>query len=77
MATRKLYPTRYYKGLSKKNKTLRAKEIKKFGSMSWKNPKAYVGFKTDKGIKTKASSYTQRWNKMFLKRSILKKLIYK
>ena len=62
-----LTPKRYYKGLSKKNKTLRAKEIKKFGSMSWKNPKAYVGFTTDKGVKTKSSSYTQSWNKMFPK----------
>lgn len=58
-------PTKYYKGLSKRNKTLRKKEIKKFGSMSWKNPKAYVGFKSDKGAKTKKSSYTQQWNKLF------------
>lgn len=60
MSTRK-----YYKGLSKKKQTLRAKEIKKFGSLHWKDPKAYVGFKTDKGVKTKKSSYTQSWNKLF------------
>jgi len=65
MATRKLRPSKYYKGLSKKVKTLRAKEIKKFGSLSWKDPKAYVGFKTDKGVSTKKSSYTQSWNKLF------------
>ena len=60
-------PKKYYKGLSKKNKTRRAKEIKKFGSLSWKNSKAYVGFKTDKGVKTKSSSYTEKWNKLFPK----------
>jgi len=58
-------PTKYFKGLSKKNKTLRKKEIKKFGSMSWKNAKAYVGFKSDKNAKTKKSSYTDKWNKLF------------
>jgi hypothetical protein len=59
------WPKRYYRGLSKKKQSLRKKEIKKFGSMSWKNPKAYVGFKTDKGVKTKSSSYTKSWNKLF------------
>ena len=58
-------PKKYYKGLSKKKQTLRSKEIKKFGSLGWKNPKAYVGFKTDKGVQTKKSSYTQSWNKLF------------
>jgi hypothetical protein len=62
-----LTPKKYYKGLSKKKKNLRRKEIKKYGSMSWKNKKAYVGFKTDKGVKTKKSSYTQKWNKLFPK----------
>ena len=57
-------PKKYFKGLSKRKKTLRAKEIKKFGSMSWKNKKAYVGFKTDKGVKSKSSSYTEKWNKL-------------
>ena len=59
------WPKKYYKGLSKKNKTLRKKEIKKFGSLSWKNSKAYVGFRSDKGVKTKSSSYTDQWNKLF------------
>ena len=44
-------------------KTRRKKEIKKFGSLSWKNAKAYVGFKTDENIKTKSSKYTLRWYK--------------
>lgn len=60
-----LWPRRYYKGLSWATKKKRQQEIKKFGSMSWKNPKAYVGFKTDKGVKTKTSSYVEQWKAKF------------
>ena len=60
-----LWPRRYYKGLSWATKRKRQQEIKKFGSMSWKNPKAYVGFKTDKGVKTKTSSYVEQWRAKF------------
>ena len=63
--TRKLWPPKYYKGLSKTKKAQRAKEIKKFGSLSWRDPKAYVGFKTNIGVKTRKSSYTEQWNKRF------------
>uniref|UniRef100_A0A6C0D865 DUF5824 domain-containing protein n=1 Tax=viral metagenome TaxID=1070528 RepID=A0A6C0D865_9ZZZZ len=64
--TRKIYyPRKYYSGLSKKKKQERLKEIQKYGSKSWKDPKAYVGFKTDKNIKTRKSSYTLIWNKRF------------
>ena len=64
--TRKIYyPKRYYQGLSSKKKTQRKREIAKYGSISWKDPKAYVGFKTDKGVKTKTSQYTAAWNRMF------------
>lgn len=65
MQTRKYHPTKYYKGLTLKNKTKRKSEINKYGSMFWKNPKAYVGFKTDKGITTKQSNYTAAWKKRF------------
>jgi hypothetical protein len=58
-------PKRYYSGLTKKNKILRRKEIKKFGSLSSKNPKAYRGFKTDKGVHTKQSGYTATWKSKF------------
>jgi len=58
------WPRRYYAGLSNKKKTRRLKEIKKFGSMPWKSRKAYVGFKTDKSIKTRKSSYTKQLNKL-------------
>ena len=33
--------------------------------MSFKNPKAYIGFSTDKGIKTRRSGYTSKFKKLF------------
>lgn len=60
-----MHPERYYRGLSARKKTQRRSEIKKFGSLSWKNPLAYLGFKTDRNIKTKKSSYTKRWLSKF------------
>ena len=65
MKTRKLYPTKYYRGLSNKKKTQRKKEIAKFGALNAKDPKAYVGFKTDRGFKTRKSGYTEQWNRLF------------
>ena len=66
MKTRKVYyPRKYYSGLSEKKKTQRRKEILKFGARSWKNPKAYLGFKTDRGVKTRKSSYTTAWKSKF------------
>jgi len=61
----KYHPKRYYQGLSAKKKTQRKKEIQKYGSMSWKNQKAYVGFKTNRGIRTKSSKYTTTWKSKF------------
>lgn len=64
--TRKVYyPDKYYKGLTVRNKTIRKQEIKKYGQMSWENPKAYTGFKTDIGVKTKRSRYTDTWKSIF------------
>lgn len=64
--TRKTYsPTKYYKGLSATKKIQRKREIAKYGSMSWKNPKAYVGFRTNVGIQPRTSSYTATWRKQF------------
>ena len=62
----KLLPHKYYKGLSRKQALERKKEIKKFSKMDVNDPKAYVGFKTDKYAKTKKkSSYTEQWNELF------------
>jgi hypothetical protein len=68
--TRKLkskpyYPLKYYRGLSRRKKTQRLREIVKFGKKDWKDPKAYVGFQTDKGVKTKQSGYTAQWKAKF------------
>lgn len=64
--TRKLYsPTKYYKGLSERAKVQRAKEIQKYGSMSWKDPRAYVGFRTNRTVRTKESPYTVSWKRKF------------
>lgn len=66
------YPKKYYSGLSRTNKTRRLKEIRRFGSMSWKNPKAYKGFQTDKGVITKSSRYTRAWKTRFPQATSLK-----
>lgn len=63
--TRKLWPKKYYKGLSKTRKLQRKKEIKHFTRYHWSDPRAYKGFQTDKGVKTKSSSYTEQWKKKF------------
>jgi hypothetical protein len=62
----KLWPLKYYRGLTKKQALARKAEIKKFGSLHWNDPKAYVGFKTDTYAKTKRkSSYTAQWDRLF------------
>lgn len=58
-------PPKYFKGLSKTRKQKREKEIEKYGAMGWKDPKAYVGFQTNKGVKTRKSSYTAEWDRRF------------
>ena len=58
-------PKRYYEGLSKTQKIKRKQEIKKFGKMDWKDPKAYVGFSTNRHVQTKPSSYVQTLKKKF------------
>jgi Family of unknown function (DUF5824) len=70
MATRKYHPTRYYAGLSKTQKAKRYKEIQHFGAMNWRSRKAYRGFQTDKGVKTKTSSYVQQLSRKFQRMGI-------
>jgi hypothetical protein len=60
-----LWPPKYYRGLSNKNKTLRRSEITKRSKLSWKSSSAYRPFKTDKGAKTQKSSYTQKFHKKY------------
>jgi hypothetical protein len=64
----KLWPHKYYSGLTRKQALERKAEIRKFGKLHWSNPKAYVGFKTDKYAATRKkrkSSYTAEWNRLF------------
>ena len=58
-----LWPPKYYRGLSKKNKTLRHSEISRRSKLSWKTARAYRPFKTDKGVKTRKSSYTEKFHR--------------
>jgi len=59
------WPYKYHAGLSKKKNKTRKAEAKKFGAKHWKDPAAYVGFKTDRGVKTRKSSYTASWDRRF------------
>ncbi len=64
--TRKLFlPKKYFGTLTRKKKEQRKQEIAKFGAHSWKDPRAYVGFKTNVGVKTKRSKYTGAWDRLF------------
>ena len=59
------WPPKYYRGLSKTRKQRRAAEIRRFGAMDWRDPAAYVGFKTDRGVRTRKSGYTDAWRRRF------------
>ena len=78
MTTRKkqkktLWPPKYYRGLTKKQAFERRREIERFGAMDWRDPRAYVGFKTDTYARTKRrSQYTVKWEKEFPQAKTLK-----
>ena len=59
------WPPKYYKGLTRKQKTRRAREIRRFGALPHTSPAAYRGFSTDRGVKTKESSYSSQWRRRF------------
>lgn len=61
----KFWPPKYYRGLGKTQKKKRAAEIRKFGALGWKDPAAYKGFATDRGVKTRKSGYTEAWTNRF------------
>ncbi len=67
-----LWPHKYYAGLTRKQAAERRKEILKFGAMDWKNPKAYVGFKTDAYGKRRTSGYTAEFRRQFPQAKSLK-----
>jgi hypothetical protein len=59
------WPLKYHRGLTKKQTTQRKRTATRRTKMSSKNPKAYVPFKTDKGIKTRRSSYTSKFHSKY------------
>jgi hypothetical protein len=59
------FPKKYFSSLSATATRRRKKEIKRFGSLHWRNPAAYKGFETDKGVKKRPSNYTRRWYAKF------------
>jgi len=61
------WPKRYHTGLTAKQNKQRKATATRRRSMSWKNPKAYKPFLTDKGVKTRRSKYVLEWKKKFPK----------
>lgn len=58
-------PKRYFGSLSQTKRRVRKQELTRRAKLSWKDPKAYRPFKTDKDVKTKSSKYTSNWKKRF------------
>lgn len=65
-------PHKYYRGLSASTQKKRQKELTRRARMHWKNPRAYRPFSTDKGVPTRTSSYTQKWQARFPRARSLK-----
>jgi hypothetical protein len=59
------FPAKYFKGLSTRKTKQRKGEITRRAKMSFESAKAYVPFKTDKGVKTRKSSYTDRFHRKY------------
>lgn len=59
------WPEKYYRGLTRKQNLQRKRSATRRTKMSWKDPKAYVPFKSDQGVKTRKSSYTERFHKKY------------
>jgi hypothetical protein len=63
-------PPKYFAGLSAAKKTQRRREIARFGSRHWRDPKAYKGFTTDKGVITRTSKYVETLKRTLAKRGV-------
>ena len=59
------WPEKYYRGLTRKQNLQRKRSATRRTKMSWKDPKAYVPFKSDQGVKTRKSSYSERFHKKY------------
>lgn len=60
-----LWPPKYFKGLSSKTKRRRARELEARKKEDPSRAHTYRAFRTDKGVKTRKSSYTSRWKSRF------------
>ena len=58
------WPLRYHRGLTAKQNKQRKSTATRRRKMSWKNPRAYSKFLTDKGKKTKTSSHTAKLRRL-------------
>jgi hypothetical protein len=56
------FPLKYFRGLTRRKTTERKREITRRARMSWKDPKAYRPFKTDRGVTHRPSSYSSRFH---------------
>ncbi len=57
------WPLKYSRGLTRKANAQRKRSATRRTRMSWKDPKAYVPWKSDMSVKTRRSSYTSRFRK--------------
>lgn len=55
------WPLKYYRGLTRRQNLERKRSATRRTRMSWKNPRAYAPFKSDKNVRTRRSSYTSRF----------------
>lgn len=59
------WPLKYYRGLTRRQNAERKRSATRRTKMSFKNPKAYAPWKTDKGVKTRRSSYSSRFHSKY------------
>jgi Family of unknown function (DUF5824) len=59
------WPFKYHRGLTQKQNLQRKRSATRRTKMSWKDPRAYVPFKSDKGVKSRKSSYTSRFHSKY------------
>lgn len=59
------WPQKYFRGLSTRKNRERKRDATRRTNLSFKDPKAYTPFKTDKGVKTRRSSYSSRFHSKY------------
>lgn len=59
------WPQKYFRGLTRRQNAQRKRSATRRTKMSFKDPKAYVPFKSDTGVKTRSSSYSSRFRRKY------------